>query len=98
MTQGSNLSPGVCNAVCCYLERKQCLVPAIVSLPHVQHVNSVICRWTDDIFGVLCFWTKHGNDEEGMRAVKSATGEFIKEFSSAYTGAVHSRITRKINH
>eukprot|EP00959_Pyramimonas_sp_CCMP1952_P096436 2015904-Pyramimonas_sp.AAC.1 len=50
MTQGSNISPGLCNAVCCYLERKQRLLPATLSLPHVQHVHSVMLRWTDDIF------------------------------------------------
>eukprot|EP00959_Pyramimonas_sp_CCMP1952_P149617 3130349-Pyramimonas_sp.AAC.1 len=77
MTQGSNLSPGVCSAVCCYLERKQRLLPATLSLPHVQHVNCVICRWTDDIFGVLSFWSKCGCDEDEMKAILSASDGFV---------------------
>ena len=60
MTQGSNLSPGVCNAVCVYLERQFCSVPPSIRTDSIHHLSWLLARWVDDIFGVLCFWLLPG--------------------------------------
>lgn len=56
MTQGSNLSPGVCNLVCVYLEHEQNRIPGIIKMPEVQFMVISISRWVDDIFGIVSLW------------------------------------------
>ena len=92
MTQGSNLSPGVCNLVCCFFEFERVRLPPHIPCDGIHFVTMMIARWVDDIFGVLCFWHQEHHRAQDIR---SLSDQLIEHLMRTYSHAVHSRIRRK---